>query len=304
MGNKKFASTIIGASLLTALGVAMAAGPANAHGYVGGERIKDRGALCASGVNKNCGAVQWEPQSLEAPKGFPAAGPRDGHISSADQEKFRELDEQTSDRWAKNEITNGPLDMTWTYTAPHLTSGWTYYMTKQGWDPNAPLTRAELEPIARVDHDGSRADNNLTHTINIPQDRSGYHLILSVWDVADTANAFYSTTDVNVVPGGKQPTVELTDGATAPGAPTHLHKMRATPNAVDLMWFEPLNDDSVVGYQIFRDGVEIGTSNTTVFDDTTVTPGTTYSYTVKAVDADGNASAASNVLNVTTPAAQ
>lgn len=199
MSNKKFASTVVGASLLAALGIALAAGPASAHGHINGP-IKDRGELCYSEVNKDCGEIMWEPWSLEAPKGFPAAGPADGEISAAGHARFGEMNEQSPTRWVKNDITNGPIEMNWTYVAPHATSGWTYYMTKQGWDQNAPITRAELEPITRIDHDGSRADNNLNHIVNVPQDRSGYHVILAVWDVADTTNAFYTTTDVFVTP--------------------------------------------------------------------------------------------------------
>ena len=50
-----------------------------------------------------------------------------------------------------------------------------------------------------MQHDGSAASNHLTHKINVPTDRSGYHVILAVWDVADTANAFYNVIDVNLI---------------------------------------------------------------------------------------------------------
>lgn len=71
-------------------------------------------------------------------------------------------------------------------------------MTKTGWDQNAPLKRSELELIGTINHDVSPATNNLSHTINVPNDCSGYHIVLAVWDVADTSNAFYNVIDVNV----------------------------------------------------------------------------------------------------------
>lgn len=148
------------------------------------------------------GNVITNPQSLEAPKGFPAAGPADGRIASANgglgQIGDFVLDNQTSTRWKKTSITPGANLFTWYYTAPHKTTKWHYYMTKTGWDQNAPLSRSELELIGTVNHDGSEASKNLTHTITVPSDRSGYHVILAVWDVADTANAFYNVIDVNV----------------------------------------------------------------------------------------------------------
>ena len=148
------------------------------------------------------GNVITNPQSLEAPKGFPESGPVDGRIASANGGlgKIADfvLDNQTSDRWKKTTINTGVKQFTWKYTAPHKTTKWHYYMTKTGWDQNAPLKRSELELIGTVNHDGSTASNNLTHSITVPSNRSGYHIILAVWDVADTPNAFYNVIDVNV----------------------------------------------------------------------------------------------------------
>ena len=59
-------------------------------------------------------------------------------------------------------------------------------MTKAGWDQNDALTRDDLEFIGEVGNDGQLASTNPTHSINIPNDRLGYHVILAVWDVADT----------------------------------------------------------------------------------------------------------------------
>ena len=48
-----------------------------AHGYV--SEPEGRSYLCKLGDNTGCGAVQWEPQSVEGPDGnprFPIEGPR------------------------------------------------------------------------------------------------------------------------------------------------------------------------------------------------------------------------------------
>ncbi|WP_367273001.1 lytic polysaccharide monooxygenase [Candidatus Symbiopectobacterium sp.] len=39
-------------------------------------------------------------------------------------------------------------------------------------------------------------------TIKLPTDRTGHHIILSVWMVLDTGAGFYSAFDVNFVGGG------------------------------------------------------------------------------------------------------
>jgi 6-pyruvoyl-tetrahydropterin synthase len=103
---------------LLALAVPLAA---QAHGYLSAP--ESRSLLCKQGVNASCGAIQYEPQSLEAPSGYPAKGPADGRIASAGLTQFGELDEQTSARWAKRSVKAGPQTFTWTVTANHAALG-------------------------------------------------------------------------------------------------------------------------------------------------------------------------------------
>ncbi|MDR4174483.1 lytic polysaccharide monooxygenase, partial [Bacillus nitratireducens] len=119
-----------------------------------------------------------------------------------------------------------------------------YYITKKGWNPNKPLTRADFEPIGTVKHDGSAASNNLSHKINVPTDRSGYHVILAVWDVADTVNAFYNVIDVNLV-NNEKPDTE------APTQPSGLQVVKATSNSVELNWKPATDNVGVKEYQVF-----------------------------------------------------
>ena len=268
------------------------ANPAEAHGYVSGPY--GRAAACKMGLNTNCGNVVFEPQSLEAPKGFPATGPADGRIASAGS-SFTELDQQTYGRWYKNAISTGPLTINWTYTAAHRTSQWSYYMTKQNWDPNAPLKRADLELISTVAHDGSAANSRPAHTITVPANRSGYHVILAIWDVADTVNAFYNVIDVDVISGGSD--------TAAPAAPSQVRSAGVTASTVDLSWAASSDNVGVAGYTILRDGAVIGASATTRYTDTGLASGRTYLYTVRANDAAGNTSASSNSVTVVTAAA-
>ncbi|MEC3421076.1 lytic polysaccharide monooxygenase [Bacillus cereus] len=294
--NMKMNKKSLGAVALTAGIISTTLIPQNAyaHGFV--EKPGSRSALCSStygALNVNCGSVMYEPQSLEAPKGFPQGGPVDGQIASAGGKFGGILDQQTANRWFKNTITGGENTFTWKYTAPHLTSKWHYYITKKGWNPNKALTRADFEPIGTVQHDGSAASNNLTHKINIPTDRSGYHVILAVWDVADTANAFYNVIDVNFINDVK-PDIE------APSIPNGLQTQKVTANSVELTWNASTDNVGVKGYQIFRNGEMIDTVLGTHFIDKKLQPSTEYSYTVKAIDSAGNVSKESTALTVKT----
>jgi len=280
------------AAVLIGTGVITSA-PASAHGYVEGPL--SRSAACNVGLNTDCGSIVYEPQSLETLKGFPEAGPADGQIASAGGLFGGVLDEQTADRWYKNEVTTGPLLMDWKYTAPHSTAKWHYYMTKPGWDPNAPLTRDDLELIAEVQHDGSKAITNPDHMISVPQNRSGYHVILAVWDIADTVNAFYNVIDVNVVGEG-------TPDTEPPSIPMGLDVVAVTSNSVSLDWSDSYDEGSVT-YVIYRDGQRIGASSASDFVDLDVVADTTYDYTVVATDLAGNTSGSSAILTaVTDPA--
>ncbi|OMI04983.1 chitin-binding protein [Bacillus swezeyi] len=196
-----FQKTLSAAVILAAglLGSSIIPQQAFAHGFI--EKPGSRAALCSEAyglLNLNCGSVMYEPQSLEAKKGFPQAGPADGQIASAGGLFGGILDQQTGERWFKHIMTGGEHTFTWKYTAPHKTSQWHYYITKKGWDPNQPLERADFEQIGTIEHDGSPASNHLSHQIYVPEDRQGYHVILAVWDVADTENAFYNVIDVDL----------------------------------------------------------------------------------------------------------
>ena len=190
----------------------LASGGALAHGYI--SQPESRNYLCKTGGNIQCGAIQWEPQSLEAPSGFPAGGPADGQIASAGHPQFGELNAQTSDRWTKRQVQAGPFAIGWTFTANHVTRNWRYYLTKQEWNPNQPLTRDsfDLNPFCVIDGGMVQPPKQVTHQCTLPA-RTGHQVILGVWEVGDTANSFYNLIDVQF-DGGTQPPLTWSQGGT------------------------------------------------------------------------------------------
>jgi len=94
----------------------------------------------------------------------------------------------------------------------------------------------------------------------------------------------------------------VTDTA-APTAPTNLTVTGVTASSVSLAWGPATDDVGVVSYRILRDGGSIGevAADTTSFTDTTPPPNVNHTYTVRALDAAGHQSPASNsVVAVTT----
>ncbi|WP_318370777.1 N-acetylglucosamine-binding protein GbpA [Enterobacter sp.] len=168
-----------------------------AHGYV--ESPPGRAYQCKLGKNSNCGAVQWEPQSLEQSSGFPESNtPPDGQLASAGRDTYAQMDEQSPTRWAKTAIKSGMNAFTWYHTAPHKTTNWRYYITRQNWDPSKPLTRSAFEstPFCKIDGNSAAPATKATHNCDVPL-RTGYQVIYAVWEIADTANSFYQVIDVD-----------------------------------------------------------------------------------------------------------
>lgn len=188
------AATGLGMAVVTVLATAQ---PAQAHGYT--TSPTSRQLHCKQGNMTNCGPIVWEPQSVEGLKGFPQAGPADGKICSGAVGRFSQLDEPRNGTWPAARVNAGQnFTFSWTFTAAHRTTNFRYFITRNGWNPNAPLTRAQLEPqpFLTVPMNGRQPNWTEHHQGTLPSGKTGHHLILAVWDVYDTANAFYACSDV------------------------------------------------------------------------------------------------------------
>jgi len=175
----------------------LTASTASAHGFTNSPR--SRALACQQGVVQNCGDIQWEPQSVEGPKGFPQSGPADGRICSGNLDRFAQLDDPRGGQWPTTNLpSGGSFTFTWHLTARHATTSFRYFVTRDGYSPSQPLTRSALEstPFLTVNGGGQQPPADVAHTGSLPN-KSGRHLILSVWDIADTGNAFYQCADVN-----------------------------------------------------------------------------------------------------------
>jgi chitodextrinase len=87
---------------------------------------------------------------------------------------------------------------------------------------------------------------------------------------------------------------------TAPSAPTLLSSPTKTATSVSLSWTASTDNIAVTGYQVKRGALIVGRTTTAAFTDTGLKPGTAFTYTVLACDADVNVSIPSNSLAVTT----
>src|SRR5260221_226645 len=96
------------------------------------------------------------------------------------------------------------------------------------------------------------------------------------------------------------PVVDL----TAPSTPAGLSASAVSSSQINLSWSASTDNVGVTGYRVFRAGTLLATLGAaTTFQNTGLTPSNSFSYTVQAIDAAGNASAQSAAASATTQAA-
>lgn len=105
-----------------------------------------------------------------------------------------------------------------------------------------------------------------------------------------------SVTDSFTISAGGEPNGDV----TPPTAPSNLVATPVGGDQVDLSWTQSTDDIGIDHYTVIRDGVAVGTTSGTSYLDTSLTPGSTYSYVVRASDLAGNVSAPSNTAAATT----
>lgn len=115
---------------------------------------------------------------------------------------------------------------------------------------------------------------------------AAHSLTAKAYDAAATPNVATSAA-VNV-------TVDNSD-RTPPSAPANLRSTGNTYTSVALAWDASTDNVGVTGYRLSRNGTVVYTGTALAFDDTGLTSGTSYTYTVVAVDAANNVSSATTI---------
>jgi len=185
-----------------------AAGPARAHGaptdpvsrvYAcspeGG--AVSRSAACRAAVAAN-GApfTAWDNLRIANVNGRDRQVVPDGGLCSGGLPAYRGLDLARSD-WPSTRLTPGAtLTMRYSSTIPH-TGTFQLYLTKAGYDPSKPLTWSDLpdRPFASV-KDPALTNGAYRITAKLPSDRSGRHVLYTVWRNTSTPDTYYSCSDV------------------------------------------------------------------------------------------------------------
>ncbi|MFJ5727562.1 lytic polysaccharide monooxygenase auxiliary activity family 9 protein [Streptomyces paradoxus] len=200
--------------LLLPLGTA---GPARAHGAPtdpvsrvvacspqGGDRAST--AACRAAVAAN-GApfTAWDNLRVANVNGRDRAVIPDGKLCSGGLPAYRGLDLARADWPSTRTAPGAKLTMRYVSTIPH-TGTFRMYLTKPGYDPAGPLSWSDLpeKPFAEVT-DPALTDGAYRMEATLPSDRTGRHVLYTVWQNSSTPDTYYSCSDVVFPEGEKEP---------------------------------------------------------------------------------------------------
>ena len=132
----------------------------------------------------------------------------------------------------------------------------------------------------------------LTATVDTLTANTAYDISVGAFDAAGNASQQSNVVTFTTPPSGD------TQPPTAPG---NLRSTGVTANSVSLAWNAATdNSGSIAGYDVYRGATKVSTTNSLQATVTGLAPNTSYGFTVKARDPDGNASAASNQVTAKT----
>ncbi len=123
---------------------------------------------------------------------------------------------------------------------------------------------------------------------------TAYSYTISAYDAAGNSSARSAAV---------QATTLGAPDTTPPSVPAGLTVTGSTSTTVSLSWTASTDNVGVIGYKIYRGGIQVATSPATSVTDSGLSPSTPYSYAVSAYDAAGNNSAASSAVQASTLAA-
>jgi chitodextrinase len=177
-----------------------------------------------------------------------------------------------------------------------LMNGWT--ITSQG-SVNFvdPASGWQITEVGDFDGDG-RADLFWRNTAT----GETYAYFMNGWAIASqghvstVADPYWMPRSATTLAGSTGP------DTIAPSTPAGLTASAVSSSRINLSWKAATDNVGVIRYRVYRNGVQVAYVPGTSDADTGLSPATTYSYTVAAYDAAGNASAQSSAVSATTKA--
>ncbi|MET9972462.1 lytic polysaccharide monooxygenase, partial [Streptomyces sp. NPDC006356] len=182
-----------------------------------------RSAACRAAVASNGASfAAWDNLRIANVNGRDRQVVPDGKLCSGGLPAYKGLDLARAD-WPSTPLTPGSaLTMRYVSTIPH-TGTFKLYLTKPGYDPAKPLSWSDLpeKPFAEV-KDPALTNGAYRIKATLPSDRTGRHVLYTIWQNSSTPDTYYSCSDVEFPAGGSGSgggdAEESGGGRTAPAA--------------------------------------------------------------------------------------
>jgi chitodextrinase len=100
--------------------------------------------------------------------------------------------------------------------------------------------------------------------------------------------------------GGSSPVTPPATDTTPPSVPTSLSLSSVSTSTITLSYAASTDNVAVSYYRIYRNNALVATTSSLTYTSTGLTPSTTYSFNVSALDTSGNTSATSTTVSTTT----
>ncbi|MFJ2441648.1 lytic polysaccharide monooxygenase [Streptomyces sp. NPDC087658] len=208
----------------------LSAGPAHAHGAPtdpvsrvaacgpeGGRAAATEACRAAVTANDGRAFDAWDNMRIPNVNGQDRQAVPDGQLCSAGLDAYKGLDLPRAD-WPATTLEAGTaFTLTYRSTIPHEGT-FLLYLTRQGYDPAAPLRWDDLDAQPFATATDPRLENGAYRISGtLPADRTGRHVLYTVWRNTSTPDTYYSCSDV-VLPGQGQESGTGEDrGADQPG---------------------------------------------------------------------------------------
>ncbi|CCK26662.1 secreted cellulose-binding protein [Streptomyces davaonensis JCM 4913] len=190
-----------------------------------------RSAACRAAVAANGSPfTAWDNLRIANVNGRDRQIVPDGELCSGGLPAYRGLDLARVD-WPSTRLNPGAaLTMRYVSTIPH-TGTFRLYLTEQGYDPTRPLSWSDLpeQPFAEV-RDPALTNGAYSIRATLPKDRTGRHVLYTVWENSSTPDTYYSCSDV-VFPETKpepETTTRKPESAKKPSAGESTKKPETT----------------------------------------------------------------------------
>lgn len=123
----------------------------------------------------------------------------DGTLCAGGRDKYAGLNMTRTD-WHTTKLTpdgNGKVNLVFRATVPHATKYFRFYFSKDSYNFSQPLKWDDLDPpFCEFSNDPPLENGRHQFSCTLPANKSGRRIMYMIWQRRDSAEAFYSCSDV------------------------------------------------------------------------------------------------------------